>query len=174
MKGVFIREHPAPSGALRRQRSARRRPARSWGQGAPSTIRCIMTRRQLVGGDGLLEVREHPAPSGALRRNSIVESSIVDLHQVREHPAPSGALRPCAARPLAGSTSGQGAPSTIRCIKTPTRSARTVLLVVREHPAPSGALRRCTSAHIAISVPRQGAPSTIRCIKTASARRRHT
>ena len=144
-------------------------------QGAPSTIRCIETARRPVPGAGRCPVREHPAPSGALRRNSIVESSIVDLHQVREHPAPSGALRPCAARPLAGSTSGQGAPSTIRCIKTPTRSARTVLLVVREHPAPSGALRPQRGSLRDPSNPRrQGAPSTIRCIKTASARRRHT
>ena len=37
----------------------------------------------------------------------------------------------------------QGAPSTIRCIKTAPGAERTTIVfyIVREHPAPSGALR---------------------------------
>ena len=62
---------------------------------------------------------------------------------VREHPAPSGALRhPLLSCPEAFVHHGQGAPSTIRCIKT--RSAMKLKVL------PKG----------------QGAPSTIRCIKT--------
>ena len=63
-------------------------------------------------------VREHPAPSGALRLD-VPEVLVVRVHPVREHPAPPGALRPFDGG-LDGSDAGrQGAPSTIRCIKTP-------------------------------------------------------
>ena len=63
-----VREHPAPSGALRRvvliPRGVRRDP----------------------------RVREHPAPSGALRPRTQARDCD-DGARVREHPAPSGALR---------------------------------------------------------------------------------
>ena len=63
-----VREHPAPSGALRP------------GSGAQAA--------------SLQEVREHPAPSGALRQK-VPERLYTNLDAfVREHPAPSGALRP--------------------------------------------------------------------------------
>ena len=64
---------------------------------------------------------------------------------VREHPAPSGALRQDAVFLCSGLVQCQGAPSTIRCIKTP-------------H---NGSPYSLTSRS-------QGAPSTIRCIKTVS------
>ena len=65
-----------------------------------------------------IEVREHPAPPGALRRG--LDDEVDD-----------------------GADGGQGAASTIRCIKTAD-------VVHFEVP----------------SLLRQGAPSTIRCIKT--------
>ena len=114
-----------------------------WPEGSPfghwrsgvafAQVSCGSTRRG---------VREHPAPSGALRRGRSARLR-TPAGRVREHPAPSGALRHlfefdsevC-------HFSRQGAPSTIRCIKTRRRDV----------------------------VPRvgrgQGAPSTIRCIKT--------
>ncbi|ERH33238.1 hypothetical protein HMPREF1550_00650 [Actinomyces sp. oral taxon 877 str. F0543] len=90
-------------------------------------------------------------------------------NSVREHPAPSGALRRARARPHPPPSRSQGAPSTIRCIKT-THAARSKVAGsgVREHPAPSGALRLlCESASQFHFIHRQGAPSTIRCIKTS-------
>ena len=141
---------------------------RGFRQGAPSTTRCIKTQREqdVPGGRGsrvrehpappgalrrseldlrrlLLGVREHPAPPGALRRRIRGHVHVVGPH-VREHPAPPGALRLRneVGRDLRGDV-GQGAPSTIRCIKTPEPP---------EPPTGTG--------------PRQGAPSTIRCIKT--------
>ena len=49
--------------------------------------------------------------------------------------------------PAAFGTHGQGAPSTIRCIKTDVDvDVQRLLLLVREHPAPSGALRRLVLA----------------------------
>ena len=66
---------------------------------------------------------------------------------------------------------GQGAPSTIRCIKTGLNPSSILLLIlVREHPAPSGALRPDHLVHVAPATCGQGAPSTIRCIKTAHGR----
>ena len=64
--------------------------------------------------------------------------------------------------------SGQGAPSTIRCIKTCRERHRhqTRIHIVREHPAPSGALRPLTTGTLNSLIASQGAPSTIRCIKT--------
>ena len=64
---------------------------------------------------------------------------------------------------------GQGAPSTIRCIKT---SGQHVAIrdmePVREHPAPLGALRRHEPDGETVDDSiGQGAPSTIRCIKTS-------
>ena len=87
-------------------------------------------------------VREQPAPSGALRPLGC-RGPRSPGRGVREHPAPSGALRRCevGAEFVAGPR--QGAPSTIRCIKTAD-------VVHFEVP----------------SLLRQGAPSTIRCIKT--------
>ena len=93
----------------------------------------------------LAQVRERPAPSGALRP-SRATSALSRGPDVRERPAPSGALRhsvhvfgcACAAR--------QGAPSTIRCIKTSTGPGSPYYRSpVREHSAPSGALRRARS-----------------------------
>ena len=87
-------------------------------------------------------VREHPAPSGALRHGTdpVHERS---KEFVREHPAPSGALRPeSVVVAQRRRKTRQGAPSTIRCIKTGRRPRRGRL------------------------VAGQGAPSTIRCIKT--------
>ena len=87
---------------------------------------------------------------------------------VREHPAPSGALRPRTASRSISATRSQGAPSTIRCIKTPSDEAPQCQAPahVREHPAPSGALRQNSLTVCEISFSSQGAPSTIRCIKT--------
>ena len=168
-------------------------PAFSPGQGAPSTIRCIKTGHHRWRGDAAQgSVREHPAPSGALRLSvALDETTAVPI--VREHPAPSGALRHNVFRPeRVGGNNRQGAPSTIRCIKTDGGKWRvlahdyrqgapsTIRCIktggapasppcarpVREHPAPSGALRPKTRSHTLQPVPRQGAPSTIRCIKT--------
>ena len=64
-----VREHPAPSGALRPGVTARVDELNAERQGAPSTIRCIETRPIVPPRRSLpLCVREHPAPSGALRR----------------------------------------------------------------------------------------------------------
>ena len=165
-----VREHPAPSGALRlmnpRHSSATNRTSQGptstirciktgpgqgarhhhdhRGQGASSTIRCIKTRRRPCTRRFPCRVREHPAPPGALRRNTPVIRD-ADYCVVRERPAPSGALkRARAVVPHRPHRPRQGAPSTIRCIKTPARqrSRRSRQWTVREHPAPSGALRR--------------------------------
>ena len=65
----------------------------------------------------------------------------------------------------------QGAPSTIRCIKTDEDDLLFESeLSVREHPAPSGALRPLGSDSPGFAVTGQGAPSTTRCIKTSPAR----
>ena len=87
-----VREHPAPSGALRRQIWSRVGvPVQS--QGAPSTIRCIKTVcSSLQIGHPARPVREHPAPSGALRREHALRGPLPE-DLVREHPAPPGALR---------------------------------------------------------------------------------
>ena len=112
-----VREHPAPSGALR---PVVGEAEAVWGecQGAPSAFRCIKTRRR------------RSMPSGGIR--------------VREHPAPSGALRPRLPVPGRGVVAQrQGAPGTIRCIETGSVDGFGVDRDdVREHPAPSGALRR--------------------------------
>ena len=113
-----VREHPAPSGALRPGGVGERRGG-TVRQGAPSTIRCIETVERLYReGQPLHPVREHPAPSGALRRVRPILLRL-ERHRVREHPAPSGALRRF-----------QG------WVRARFRRP------VREHPAPSGALRR--------------------------------
>ena len=117
------------------------------GQGAPSTTRCIKTSALSSARRSPCQVREHPAPPGALRHSSYSFAEWVD-GVVREHPAPPGALRPppctspirpcpCsvgehpappgalrleAGRHLGGHVDHQGAPSTIRCIKTASRS----------------------------------------------------
>ena len=189
-----VREHPAPSGALRligMWLLVKQVPC----QGAPSTIRCIKTRVIEKAVKGMLPrqgapstirciktrvgwgchtrlcicVREHPAPSGALRPT---KRRIGDRlrHHVREHPAPSGALRHIVVH-VGNRERSQGAPSTIRCIKTSGAMYVSMGLpnAVREHPAPSGALRLSEEDHRAMALELcQGAPSTIRCIKTSS------
>ena len=143
-----VREHPAPSGALRLGKPECSTMLGT-SQGAPSTIRCIKT----------CPLRHPVEPVG---------------QPVREHPAPSGALRP---RPLRAGpllSSHQGAPSTIRCIETGNSPGwRRSTARVREHPAPLGALRQPSGAlRVQRDVHRQGAPSTIRCIKTWRCSRR--
>ena len=110
--GQPVREHPAPSGALR-PRPLRAGPLLSSHQGAPSTIRCIETGNSPGWRRSTARVREHPAPLGALRQ-------------------PSGALR------VQRDVHRQGAPSTIRCIKTWRCSRRRGCRsrTVREQPAP--------------------------------------
>ena len=64
----FVREHPAPSGALRLE--------------DPPVL--LPFAHEFV--------REHPAPPGALRRvHRVVD--VREQGEVREHPAPPGALR---------------------------------------------------------------------------------
>ena len=114
---ILVREHPAPSGALRHVERIERQK-HHFGQGAPSTIRCIKTR--LGSRDRPLRLLGQGAPS-TIRCIKTCQEMVT--------------LRPSPRR-------SQGAPSTIRCIKTyllyrwPDFSS-----VVREHPAPSGALR---------------------------------
>ena len=96
-----VREHPAPSGALRLPVRASVRTDWRARQGAPSTIRCIKTTNAPTPAESnpTSEVREHPAPSGALRP-AVVHGLVVHLfHGVREHPAPPGALRRTAGAP---------------------------------------------------------------------------
>ena len=140
-------------------------------QGAPSTIRCIKTPLLERGHRlGEHEVREHPAPPGALRLVVDKEIPRPSANAVREHPAPSGALRLAHSSPhwARRYRPGQGAPSTIRCIKTTSWQAlQRAASVVREHPAPRGALRPTTRRPtMRLRITRQGAPSTIRCIET--------
>ena len=75
-----------------------------------------------------------------------------DTPRVREHPAPSGALRPSGREmPSMSTRFCQGAPSTIRCIKTPKSTenwGESAKPPVREHPAPSGALRRISGRFV--------------------------
>ena len=87
----LVREHPAPSGALRQHRLHRARRGRQ-GQGAPSTIRCIETRLCPPSS------RVRPGRQGAPSTIRCIETrqsgfSRSPSHRVREHPAPSGALR---------------------------------------------------------------------------------
>ena len=63
-----VREHPAPSGALRPCNLTLTHVNRTHRQGAPSTIRCIETIRSRPESRTVPRVREHPAPSGALRQ----------------------------------------------------------------------------------------------------------
>ena len=116
-KNLTVREHPAPSGALRPVPGDPAFRAR-FRQGAPSTIRCIKTPDVGTVPTDANGVREHPAPSGALRPSPGRIGGRTPC--VREHPAPSGALRPC------------------KSIFFPS----SFIQPVREHPAPSGALRR--------------------------------
>ena len=86
-----VREHPAPSGALRPLITRLLDWLSQNCQGAPSTIRCIETRGVEAISGPADSVREHPAPSGALR---LQEAELLPFQfAVREHPAPSGALR---------------------------------------------------------------------------------
>ena len=115
-----VRGHPAPSGALRQecQRLLLQvlvHPAVR-GHPAPSgALRRDLGRDQRH--DVERAVRGHPAPSGALRPVGGVDPGLED-RGVREHPAPSGALRQLRSGLMALHTDSQGAPSTIRCIKT--------------------------------------------------------
>ena len=65
--GLLVREHPAPSGALRPPHHE-------------------VAHHPRLGG-----AREHPAPSGALRPET-VRLRVRRCFEVREHPAPSGAF----------------------------------------------------------------------------------
>ena len=138
-----VREHPAPSGALRHSTRILDITSES-GQGAPSTIRCIKTWPSSCTGSPGSSVREHPAPSGALRH----EGSDLFLTQcfcVREHPAPSGALRRHDSDQLlvvvVSDVREHPAPSGALRLVDPAILVSPVR-TVREHPAPSGALRR--------------------------------
>ena len=137
---MLVREHPAPSGALRPVASGSSDDPLLDCQGAPSTIRCIETQNTGYQGRFGGVVREHPAPSGAWRHSDRVRADVVV--PVREHPAPSGALR----QHMAG---------------LPLTSAE-----VREQAAPSGALRQNHGEPHGPGVFSQGAGSTIRCIET--------
>ena len=115
------------------------------------------------------EGQEHPAPSGALRPGH--RSSRMRNRLARGQGAPSTIRCIKTGQPQAESDElllGQGAPSTIRCIKTKSCAATGHRgSPVREHPAPSGALRPGPSVDkVALAKQCQGAPSTIRCIKT--------
>ena len=165
-RGSPVREHPAPSGALRRDFCS------GWpyrvieGQGAPSTIRCIKTLPLPFDASIELIVREHPAPSGVLRRS--VTGSRPAFHLCQGAPSTIRCIKTGGrGRREKRAPPRQGAPSTIRCIKTscpgPIAVGRTR---VREHPAPSGALRHGVLERQAEFLHRQGAPSTIRCIET--------
>ena len=112
-----VREHLAPSGALRLQ--------------------------QLLLGDLVPDVREHLAPSGALR---LVLNTVPRDRRpegVREHPAPSGALRLVGGgegRVASWAVRAHPAPS--GALRHSENGPVVSVIWVREHPAPSGALRR--------------------------------
>lgn len=134
-----VREHPAPSGALRLVDLGRYRPgAAVGGYPAPSGALRPDSHCAGCGRDSLL--REHPAPSGALRPGG-AEPHQIYVIPVREHLAPSGALRHLADADLS-----------------------IVVVEVRGHRAPSGALRRGELFTDSGFAQRQGAPSTVRCI----------
>ena len=89
-----VRKHRAPKGALRPVQEPRQPLCRSFGQKAPSAKRCIKT-------------------------TSRASSSDVRETLVRKHRAPKGALRLSISPDAPGGRStGQKAPSAIRCIKT--------------------------------------------------------
>ena len=136
-----VREHPAPSGALRLVLRLRQlRPDES--QGAPSTTRCIMTPTR---GPPRPRRRSQGAPSTTRCIKTLCARCWGGCaSSVREHPAPSGALRRQIWSRVGVPVQSQGAPSTIRCIKTVCSSLQIghPARPVREHPAPSGALRR--------------------------------
>ena len=109
-----VREHPAPSGALRLVDLGRYRPgAAVGGYPAPSGALRPDSHCAGCGRDSLL--REHPAPSGALRPGG-AEPHQIYVIPVREHLAPSGALRRGELFTDSGFAQRQGAPSTVRCI----------------------------------------------------------
>ena len=144
-----VREHPAPSGALRRPVAEHDDVLDEAGQGAPSTIRCIETETAFTV-SLMRTVREHPAPSGALRPPTRVRDRY-HIFSVRGHPAPSGALRPLEQLECLVVDRGGREASTIRCIETCNRMvAGSNPAAVREHPAPSGALRllHCGFVHV--------------------------
>ena len=137
-------------------------------QGAPSTIRCIETtycnlfKRKFVG-------RGAPSTIRCIKTRSRWAPASSPRPRVREHPASSGALRlVLGAHGLGLVDLRQGAPSTIRCIKTAASHGRSRARrgSVRERPAPSGALRQVLRSPRGPPRLGQGAPSTIRCIKT--------
>ena len=111
-------------------------------QKAPSTKRCIKTRRTAAGESLSMSVRKHRAPNGALRR---FEAAFQwpRVGSVRKHRAPNGALRLSSMVYFCSGLSSQKAPSTKRCIKTRVRP-------------------------VGCAGPGRGqkAPSTKRCIKT--------
>ena len=90
---------------------------------------------------------------------------------VREHPAPLGALRQGKRTPDEVKTQSQGAPRTVRCIKTDMVKITTQEVIVREHPAPLGALRHGDEFPKDAANCGQGAPRTARCIKTRASSR---
>ena len=85
-----VRKHPAPEGALR-QAKGRLLPLDER-QKAPSTTRCIKTRRRMM-------------------------TEMISM-TVRKQPAPEGALRPKVEQQNVAPERCQKAPSTTRCIKT--------------------------------------------------------
>ena len=89
-----VREHPAPSGALRPMTTASLRYLRSACQGAPSTIRCIETFSGSFT-SSMLETSQ-----GAPSTIRCIETTYCNLFKRK--------------------FVGRGAPSTIRCIKTGT------------------------------------------------------
>ena len=139
-----VREHPAPSGALRHSPNSSGNVNAS-SQGAPSTIRCIKTCPYFS------NAREPSTRQGAPSTIRCIKTPLrrrVGGHpRARRQGAPS-TIRCIKTQRLRFRTSTcgpcQGAPSTIRCIKTDRVQAQVY----------NGVL------------PRQGAPSTIRCIKT--------
>ena len=110
---------------------------------SPSAVRCAHKGPEL-GNAVRTQGRNQAVVCGVVLRNSVPCVRNRELHAKGGHPAPSGALRP-ASRPSRCPQVAvcQGAPSTIRCIKT----------------AVGVGIRRPGAR-------RQGAPSTIRCIKT--------
>ena len=130
-------------------------PPQAGGDPAPGNV--AITRLPEAG------VREHPAPLGALRQ--VAKDIVKGDDIVREHPAPLGALRHDGGLPGQVARSGQGAPRTARCIKTPRPRPAAEARGVREHPAPLGALRPSPQRGAPQLLGGQGAPRTARCIK---------
>ena len=147
-----VRERPAPSGALKLDGVDHDPGPVHHGRGAPSTIRCIKTRKGPRSRPCAYRLRQG-VPSTIRCIETWARRSGSPRPPVREHPAPPGALRcDCERTTISTPALRQGAPSTIRCICALAPEGPVVVL------CPSGRGQRPTDI---VMVPRAGVSSAL-------------